>query len=88
MGESYNSDDFETVIIIAPHGEYMLIGQINAQRSLELTISYKKVDGSWSDRIEVPYYCDGFLALSPGGKYLFFENEGMFWVNTSFIEET
>lgn len=86
LGESYNSDDYEVAILIAPDEKYMLIW-VNAQHSSGLNISYKKADGSWSDRIKAPYYCGGFLALSPDGNYLFFENEGICWVNTSFIEE-
>ncbi|MFC1499594.1 hypothetical protein ACFL6T_01075 [Candidatus Zixiibacteriota bacterium] len=87
LGESYNSDDFEVAILISPDETYMLIWQVDAQRSSGLYISYKNADGSWSKRISAPYYCGGFLALSPDGKYLFCLNEGICWVNTSFIEE-
>ena len=86
LGESYNSDDYELAILIAPDEKYMLTWT-NDQNSSKLNISYKKADGSWSDRIKAPYWCGGFLALSPDGKYLFFENEGICWVNTSFIDE-
>ncbi|MDH5768423.1 MAG: hypothetical protein OEZ31_05635, partial [Nitrospirota bacterium] len=57
------------------------------RRSSELNICYKKADGTWTDRIKTPYSCGGFLALSPDGKYLFFLQEGICWVNTSFIDE-
>jgi Tol biopolymer transport system component len=87
LGEDYNSENYEVAMLIAPDEEFMLIWQANAQRSSELNVSYKKPDGSWSKRIKAPYYCGGFLALSPDGKYLFFENEGICWVNTSFIDE-
>jgi len=87
LGESYNSDAGEVVILISPDEKFMLTGQINAQHTDELFICYKKADGSWSDRIKTPYSCGGFLALSPDGKYLFFLQEGIYWINTSFVEE-
>jgi WD40 repeat protein len=88
LGESYNSDDYEVAILIAPNEEYMLIEQMNTQHtSSRLTISYKSADGSWSDRIKTPYECGGFLALSPDGEYLFFLGEGIYWVSTSFVDD-
>jgi hypothetical protein len=88
LGLSYNSDDYEAAILIAPHEEFMLISSTDIQhRSVKFSISFKRADGSWSHRIEVPFYCGGFFALSPDGKYLFFMNEGIWWVSTSFIDE-
>ncbi|MFC1492713.1 TolB family protein [candidate division KSB1 bacterium] len=86
LGKSYNSDAAEIVILIAPDEHYMLICQKNEQHSSDLYICYKKPDGTWTERIKTPYYCGGFLALSPDGKYLFLLNEGICWVDTSFIE--
>lgn len=88
LGESYNSENYEAAILIAPDEDYMLISHTDTQhQDVKFSISYKKADGSWSDRIEAPYYCGGFFALSPDEKYLFFMNEGICWVSTSFIEE-
>jgi len=88
LGKSYNSDDYEAAILIAPDEEFMLISSTDIQyREVKFHISFKKADGSWSDRIELPFYCGGFFALSPDGKYLFFMNEGIWWVSTSFIDE-
>jgi hypothetical protein len=86
LGKNYNSADFEAAILIAPNEEYMLIWQNSGYHS-RLTVSYKQADGTWSGRFEAPYYCGNGIALSPDGKYLFMENEGIRWVNTSFIEE-
>ena len=58
-----------------------------AAGTTELNISYKKEDGSWSDRIKTPYQCGEFLSLSPDGKYLFCLQEGISWINTSFIDD-
>lgn len=87
LGESYNSDANEGVILIAPDEKYMLIGQFRYPSTDEVYICYKKADGTWTDRIKTPYWCGGFLALSPDGKYLFLLQRGISWVSTSFIEE-
>lgn len=87
LGEDYDSEFCEMVILIEPNGEYMLIDQMNAQRTAShLYISYRKGDGSWSDRIRTPYETGGFLALSPDSEYLFFLGDGIFWVSTSFVD--
>ena len=88
LGKCYNSKDYEAAILISPDERYMLISHTDIQhRSVEFSISYKKADGNWSDRMEAPFYCGGFFAFSPDGKYLFFMNEGIYWVSTSFIDE-
>jgi len=88
LGKSYNSDDHEAAILIAPDETFMMISHSDIQhRGVKFSISFKKTDGSWSDRIELPFYCGGFFALSPDGKYLFYMNEGIWWVSTSFIDE-
>lgn len=88
LGESHNSDEYEAAILVAPDEEFMLISSTDIQhRSVKFSISFKKSDGSWSDRIELPFYCGGFFDLSPDGKYLFYMNEGIWWVSTSFIDE-
>jgi hypothetical protein len=87
LGEDYNSDVSEYALVIGPKEDYMLICQQAAQRSPNVFVSYKNADGIWSDRIRTPYYSGGFLALSPDGKYLFIENEGIRWVSTSFVDE-
>jgi hypothetical protein len=87
LGESYNTDEPEYAIVIGPNEAYMLICQKAAHASANVFISYKNADGTWSDRIKTPYYSGGFLALSPDGKYLFIENEGIRWLSTSFVDE-
>ncbi|MBN2172246.1 MAG: PD40 domain-containing protein [Candidatus Krumholzibacteriota bacterium] len=86
LGADYNSDAVEFVILITPDGSYMLTGQNRDRRSDELWISYRKADGSWSERIKTPYSCGGFLALSPDGEYLFLLGDGIYWISTSFVE--
>jgi WD40 repeat protein len=88
LGKSFNSEDYEAALLIAPDEEFMLISHTGLQhQGVKFSICYKKADGSWSRRIEAPFYCGGFFALSPDGKYLFFMNEGIWWVRTSFIDE-
>ena len=88
LGKDYNSDDYDAAILIAPDKKYMLISHCDIQHgAVKFSISFKNADGAWSDRIELPFYCGGFFAFSPDGKYLFFMNEGIWWVSTSFIEK-
>jgi len=47
----------------------------------------RKKNVSWADRIELPFYCGGFFAFSPDEKYLFFMNEGIWWVSTSVFDK-
>ena len=87
LGEAFNSDVSEYALVIGPNDDYMVICQQAAHASPNVFVSYKNADGTWSDRIETPYYSGGFLALSPDGRYLFIENEGINWVSTSFIND-
>lgn len=87
LDESYNSEAFETALIVEPDEQYMLVWQNLKHKRSFLTVSYKLSDGSWSERIEVPFYCGNGIALSPDKRYLFLENEGIAWVSTSFIDE-
>lgn len=87
LGEAYNSEAPELAIVLGPNEEYMLTAVINAQHTSDLCISYRKADGTWTERIKTPFYCGGFLALSPDGKYLFMLNEAICWVSTSFVDD-
>jgi len=88
LGSGYNSNDYEAAILVAPDEKFMLISHTDIQHhDVKFSISYKKTNGTWSQRIKIPFYCGGFFALSPDGKYLFFMNEGIRWVSTSFIDE-
>ena len=83
----FDSDAYELAIVIAPDESYMLIGITRTGFEDEIYICYRNADGSWTERIRAPYQCGGFLALSPDGEYLFFLGEGIYWVDTSFVEE-
>lgn len=87
LGDAYNQNVPEYAIIFGPNEDYMLINQQAAQASANVFVCYKRADGSWSDRIETPYYSGGFLALSPDGKYLFTMGEAIYWISTSFVED-
>jgi len=87
LGEPFDSDANELAIVVAPDWSYMLIGITRTGMEDELYVSYKEEDGTWTERIRTPYQCGGFLALSPDGEYLFFLGDGIFWVDTSFVEE-
>jgi hypothetical protein len=87
LGEPFDSAAHELAIVIAPDESYMLIGVTRTGFEDELYVCYRNADGSWTERIRAPYECGGFLALSPGGEYMFFLGEGIYWVDTSFVEE-
>lgn len=88
LGKDYNSDKYDAAILIAPDEKYMLISHVDIHFGpVKFSISFKNAEGNWSKRIGLPFYCGGFFSLSPDGKYLFFMNEGILWVSTSFIDE-
>ena len=87
LGKEYDSDAPELAIVFGGHGKYMLIDMKDNPYTSNLYISYRNDDGTWSERIKTPYQCGGFLSLSPDGKYLFFLEEGIFWVSTAFVEK-
>lgn len=84
-----SADSEELAIFVAPDESYMIIEATTGRRTSNLFISYKMRNGSWSERIELPFGDGRFPSVSPDGKYLFYmtRDEGIYWVNTSFIEE-
>jgi len=88
LDDAFNSPLREAMILVAPDETFMLISQTRDGRSERVTISYKRPDGSWTERIDTPLQSSGgFLALSPDGKYLFFLGEGIYWIDASFIDD-
>jgi len=87
LGDPFDSAASELAIVIAPDESYLLVAVTQGGFTDELYVSYKKPDGSWTERIRVPFGSGGFLALSPDGEYMFFLGEGIYWVDTSFVEE-
>jgi len=87
LGAPFDSDDNELAIVLGPGESYVLIATTRGGMTDELYVSYRQPDGSWTDRIRTPYECGGFLSLSPDGEYLFFLGDGIFWVDTSFVED-
>jgi len=86
LGEPFDSASSELAIVIAPDESYMLIAATTGGFTDELYVSFREPDGSWTERIRAPFGSGGFLALSPDGEYLFFLGEGIYWVDTSFVE--
>ena len=87
LGEDFDSDAMEFAIVLAADESYMLIASSRTGREDELHVSYREPDGTWTERVKTRYQCGGFLALSPDGEYLFFLGDGIFWVDTSFVDE-
>jgi hypothetical protein len=88
LGDVFNTPDREAMILMAPHETFMLVTQTTDGRSERITVSYRRPDGSWTERIDAPLsFTGGFLTLSPDGKYLFLLGEGIYWVEASFIDD-
>jgi ankyrin repeat protein len=77
---------------ISPEGDYLLFSSNDG-----LNISFKKKDGSWSDKINLgnvinSSHENGSPRVTADGKYLFFVSAGqsrpwgIYWVSTSFID--
>ncbi|MCP4712636.1 MAG: hypothetical protein GY869_28760 [Planctomycetes bacterium] len=87
LGQNINSELTELHLYVAPDEGYMII-ESSDHVNADLSISYKMIDGTWSERVILPFGWARFPVVSPDGKYLFFmRHEGMYWASTSFIEE-
>jgi uncharacterized protein (TIGR02145 family) len=84
---------------ISPEGDYLIFSskKIAGGRNTDLYISFKKKDGTWTDRIHLGDEINASLHdigafVSPDGKYLFFTSVGkdrpwgIYWVDAGFIE--
>ncbi|MCP4726960.1 MAG: hypothetical protein GY863_18105 [bacterium] len=89
LGENINTDyTREYAVYVAPDESYMIIESGFDCTSGELYICYKNSDDSWSERISLAFGYSYVPCVSPDGNYLFYAGgEGVFWVNTSFIED-
>ena len=88
LGPNINSDLSELYIYVMPDESYMVIESSNHTDVTFLSISYKEAEGTWSEPVRLPFGWARFPVVSPDGLYLFFlGREGIFWVDTSFVEE-
>lgn len=90
LDDNINSSEAEEMaVFVAPDESYMIIEATADNRISELFISYRLVDKSWSERIQLPIARGRFPSVSPDGRYLFFlkPDSGIYWVDASFIEE-
>ncbi|MFC1492715.1 TolB family protein [candidate division KSB1 bacterium] len=89
LDETINSDYArELAVFVAPDESYMIIEGTRDNSRAGLFISYKLNDNSWSERIDLNLGWGRFPCVSPDGNYLFYlGEEGIYWVNTSFIED-
>ncbi len=89
LDENINSDDTkEEAVFVAPDESYLILESTRDNINQYLFICYRMKDGSWSERINLYLGYGRFPVVSPDGKYLFYmTHDGIFWVNTSFIED-
>jgi len=88
LGPEINSSDArESSVYVAPDESTMIIEATKDASTCELFVSFRKDDGSWSERVKLPIAWGRFPSVSPDGKYLFFmTREGIYWVSAEIIE--
>jgi ankyrin repeat protein len=78
---------------IAPDGRYLIFSRTHPLYFYQLFISFRKLDGTWTEAINLSDYLKHEYSLNgrvtPDGKYLFFtgRNGMTCWADASFIEE-
>lgn len=86
-----NADDSTLTVVhgfVSPEEDYMILEETDHRAHCALSISYREPDGTWSESIPLPLGWARFPVVSPDGEYLFFMGwEGIYWVNTSFVED-
>lgn len=80
-------DTRENRVYVSPDEDYMIIEATKDGATCELFVSFRKEDGSWSERKKLPIPWGRFPSVSPDGKYLFFmTREGIYWVLATILE--
>jgi ankyrin repeat protein len=95
LGSPINTEGIEHTPFIAPDESYIIFSSDGHQPiygGLDLFISYKNDDGSWTDPINLgekinTYWFELWPAITPDGKYMFFLRGEIMWVDAGFIEE-
>jgi hypothetical protein len=73
---------------VSPDEDYMILEESDHSSNTGLAIRYQRPDGSWTDKLPLPFGWARFPVVSPDGEYLFFMGrEGIYWVSTSFVDE-
>jgi len=87
LSEGINSGNIDISVFVAHDESYLIIEDIKENNAPSLYISYK-LKNNWSELKRLPIGWARFPSVSPDGKYLFFmTREGIYWMNTSFIDE-
>lgn len=88
ISDKINSGNIDISVFVAPDESYLIFEDTGGSNTPCLFISYKLNNGDWSEPKRLPTGWARFPSVSPDGKYLFFMTlEGIFWMNTSFIDE-
>jgi Tol biopolymer transport system component len=79
---------------ISPDGSYLIFSREVPYFTYQLFISYKIIDGTWSEAFNLSNYLKHEYSLNPrvtpDGKYFFFTGGRLgttYWMDASFIEE-
>ncbi len=82
--ENYRKMD----LYVSPDESYLILEASKDEATCELFVSYRNMDGKWSDCKKLPIKWGRFPTVSPDGKYLFFmTREGVYWISAKIIEE-
>jgi len=82
LSSELNTPEFEAHARLSPDGSYMLF-----DRGKSTFVSFLRDDETWSRGYDLGRKCN-LPAVSPDGKYIFFESHGdIYWVDARIIEE-
>lgn len=101
ISELYNNSTLKGFCpFISPYGSYLIFSSPKQEggRNIDLYVSFKQKDGSWTDRIHLGDEINASMHdisafVSPDEKYMFFTSVGqnrpwgIYWVDAKVIEE-
>jgi Tol biopolymer transport system component len=93
LGDSINTEYGEGDTFIASDESYMIISCWGRPEGEGMDISFKKMDGSWTKKVNIEKTLNwntggGCPYVSPDGKYFFFTNNGdIYWVSAKIIDQ-
>jgi ankyrin repeat protein len=86
IGEKINTEGTEHCPFIAPDESYIIFSRFGPGGGFY--ISYRDKSGDWMEPVKIHQYLEGICpVLSPDGKYLFFNSDGIYWMQATFIDE-
>ena len=86
IGEKINTEGTEHCPFIAPDESYIIFSRFGPGGGFY--ISYRDKSGDWMEPVKIHQYLEGICpVVSPDGKYFFFNSDGIYWMQATFIDE-